>query len=64
MKELLIGEELRRRKAFKMTLANEGLEAKKKEDEVAARKRKVEEDANWESKFECNPLSLFFYSGS
>ncbi|KAH9838496.1 DnaJ-domain-containing protein [Rhodofomes roseus] len=47
-KELLIEEEVRRRKAIKMNLANEGLEAKKKEDEVTARKRKAEEDAQWE----------------
>jgi DnaJ family protein C protein 8 len=33
---------------MKMNLANEGLEAKKKEEEVMARKRKAEEDANWE----------------
>ena len=31
-----------------MNLANEGLEAKKKEEEVMARKRKAEEDASWE----------------
>jgi DnaJ family protein C protein 8 len=31
-----------------MNLANEGLEAKKKEDEVATRKRKAEEDKTWE----------------
>ena len=31
-----------------MNLANEGLEAKRKEDETLARKRKAEEDANWE----------------
>lgn len=36
------------RRAVKMNLANEGLEAKKKEDEVLAKKRKAEEDANWE----------------
>ncbi|KAF8632273.1 hypothetical protein AX15_002015 [Amanita polypyramis BW_CC] len=47
-KELLIEEELRRRKAIKMNLANEGLEAKKKEEEVAAKKRKAEEDKVWE----------------
>ena len=66
-KELLIEEEVRRRKfvllaclshmspliklatrAIKMNLANEGLEAKKKEDEVNAKKRKAEEDAQWE----------------
>lgn len=31
-----------------MNLANEGLEAKKKEDETMAKKRKAEDDANWE----------------
>ncbi|EGN98890.1 hypothetical protein SERLA73DRAFT_181598 [Serpula lacrymans var. lacrymans S7.3] len=47
-KDLLIEEEVRRRKAVKMNLANEGLEARKKEEEVAARKRKAEEDKTWE----------------
>ena len=36
------------RRAVKMNLANEGLEAKKKEDEVLAKKRKAEDDAAWE----------------
>lgn len=31
-----------------MNLANEGLEAKKKEEEQLAKKRKAEEDASWE----------------
>lgn len=31
-----------------MNLANEGLEAKKKEEETNKRKRKVEEDKQWE----------------
>lgn len=31
-----------------MNLANEGLEARKKDEEVATRKRKLEEDKNWE----------------
>ena len=31
-----------------MNLANEGLEAKKKEEEVIAKKRKAEDDAHWE----------------
>ncbi|KAN0092960.1 hypothetical protein V8E55_003744 [Tylopilus felleus] len=48
VKEVLIEEELRRRKAIKMNLANEGLEARKKEEEVATRKRKAEEDKAWE----------------
>lgn len=40
-------------RAFKLNLANEGLEAKKKEEEITARKRKAEQDANWER--ECFP---------
>ena len=65
-KDLLIEEEVRRRKygshallfwlcirpfycrAIKMNLANEGLEARKKDEEVAARKRKAEDDKHWE----------------
>ncbi|EIM91069.1 DnaJ-domain-containing protein [Stereum hirsutum FP-91666 SS1] len=47
-KDMLIEEELRRRKAIKMNLANEGLEARKKEEEVATRKRKAEDDKKWE----------------
>lgn len=31
-----------------MNLANEGLEAKRKEEETMAKKRKAEDDANWE----------------
>ena len=37
-------------RAIKMNLANEGLEARKKDEEVAAKKRKAEEDASWEGK--------------
>lgn len=48
VKETLIEEEVRRRKAIKMNLANEGLEARKKDEEVAAKKRKAEEDKVWE----------------
>ncbi|KAH9959582.1 DnaJ-domain-containing protein [Russula dissimulans] len=47
-KELLIDEELRRRRSVKMNLANEGFEARKKEEEVTAKKRKAEDDARWE----------------
>ena len=66
-KELLIEEEVRRRRcvychhenvavfdgmldrrAVKMNLANEGFEARKKEEEVTAKKRKAEDDARWE----------------
>ncbi|KAF8813312.1 DnaJ-domain-containing protein [Phlegmacium glaucopus] len=47
-KQLLIDEEVRRRKAIKMNLANEGLEARKKDEEVAQRKRKAEDDKTWE----------------
>ena len=31
-----------------MNLANEGFEARKKEEEVTAKKRKAEDDAKWE----------------
>ena len=31
-----------------MNLANEGLEARKKDEEVAQRKRKAEDDKTWE----------------
>ncbi|KAJ6513138.1 DnaJ domain-containing protein [Mycena sanguinolenta] len=48
VKELLIDEELRRRKAIKMNLANEGLEARMKEAEVVGKKRKAEDDKVWE----------------
>lgn len=36
------------RRAIKMNLANEGFEARKKEEEVTAKKRKAEDDARWE----------------
>jgi len=48
-KAMLIEEEVRRRRAVKMNLANEGLEAKRKEEETLAKKRKAEDDANWEA---------------
>jgi DnaJ family protein C protein 8 len=76
-KEILIEEELRRRRcvycrhdsiadldktldhrAVKMNLANEGFEARKKEEEVVAKKRKAEDDAKWEGNvftFRTNP---------
>ncbi|KIY65200.1 DnaJ-domain-containing protein, partial [Cylindrobasidium torrendii FP15055 ss-10] len=47
-KELLIEEEVRRRTAVKMNLANEGFEARKKDEEVASRKRKAEDEKAWE----------------
>lgn len=39
-----------------MNLANEGLEARKKEEEVMAKKRKAEEEATWEGKWSCAVL--------
>ncbi|CDZ96559.1 Predicted molecular chaperone (DnaJ superfamily) [Phaffia rhodozyma] len=45
---ILIDEEVARRRAIKNTLANEGLEAQKKEEEIAKRKRKIEDDKAWE----------------
>ncbi|KAL5525960.1 hypothetical protein ACEPAG_7298 [Sanghuangporus baumii] len=47
-KEMMIEEEVRRRKAIKMNLANEGLEAQRQEAEQLAKKRKAEEDKLWE----------------
>jgi DnaJ family protein C protein 8 len=43
-----------------MNLANEGFEARKKDEEVAAKKRKAEDDARWEgnvlpSRYDCYP---------
>jgi DnaJ family protein C protein 8 len=37
-------------RAVKMNLANEGLEARKKEEEVTTKKRKAENDKAWEGK--------------
>ena len=47
-----------------MNLANEGLEARKKEEEVQAKKRKAEDDRVWEGacviiKFKINLYSFF-----
>lgn len=40
-----------------MNLANEGLEARKKDEELASKKRKAEDDKNWEGKL----YSLFLF---
>ncbi|KAI9573998.1 DnaJ-domain-containing protein [Boletus coccyginus] len=64
IKEVLIEEELRRRKAIKMNLANEGLEARKKEEEVTAKKRKAEEDKAWEESRETRVDSWRSFSSS
>ena len=45
---MLVSEAFCVHRAVKMNLANEGLEAKKKEEEVLAKKRKAEEDLSWE----------------
>ena len=45
---MAILDEMLDRRAIKMNLANEGFEARKKEEEVAAKKRKAENDAQWE----------------
>jgi hypothetical protein len=42
-------------RAVKMNLANEGFEARKKEEEVATKKRKAEDDKAWEG--ECFVIS-------
>ncbi|EJD49085.1 chaperone regulator [Auricularia subglabra TFB-10046 SS5] len=48
VKDMLIDDEVRRRKAIKNNLANEGFEAAKKEEEIQQRKRKAEDDKTWE----------------
>ncbi|GAA6023519.1 hypothetical protein JCM10207_005702 [Rhodosporidiobolus poonsookiae] len=47
-KEILIDDELRRRRVNKMTMIAEGAEAKRQEDAVQERKRKAEEKERWE----------------
>ena len=44
-----------------MNLANEGLEAKKKEEEVEAKKRKAEDDKQWEGLYLTHNLSPFLF---
>lgn len=41
-----------------MNLANEGLEARKKEEEIESRKRKADDDKAWEGEFPVHPLPL------
>jgi DnaJ family protein C protein 8 len=48
---MLIDEEVRRRRAIKLNLANEGLEAQKKEEELNQKKRKAEDDKKWEGRY-------------
>jgi DnaJ family protein C protein 8 len=47
-RNILIDEEVQRRRAIKNTLANEGLEAKRQEEEIQERKRKMDEKKTWE----------------
>ena len=52
-------------RAVKMNLANEGLEARKKDEEVAQRKRKAEEDKTWEGtllRIHSLPLLTYYIS--
>lgn len=42
------------RRVNKMTMIAEGAEAKRKEDEIAARKRKAEDQQKWEGAFSCS----------
>lgn len=64
IKEVLIEEEVRRRKAVKMNLANEGLEARRKEEEVVSKKRKAEEDKAWEENREARVGSWRSFTNS
>ncbi|BGP50888.1 DnaJ sub C member 8 [Rhodotorula kratochvilovae] len=47
-KEIIIDDELRKRRVQKMTMIAEGAEAKRAEDALAERKRKAEEKERWE----------------
>ncbi|TNY17512.1 chaperone regulator [Rhodotorula diobovata] len=47
-KEIIIDDELRKRRLQKMTMIAEGAEAKRQEDALAERKRKAEEKERWE----------------
>ena len=47
-KEMMVDEELRRRRTNKMMMIAEGAEANKAEKEMQERKRKMEEKAQWE----------------
>ena len=47
-RELMIDDELRRRKLIKMQHAMEGAEERKREEAIVERKRKVEEKERWE----------------
>ncbi|KPV73858.1 uncharacterized protein RHOBADRAFT_66679 [Rhodotorula graminis WP1] len=47
-KEIIIDDELRKRRLQKMTMIAEGAEAKRQEDALVERKRKAEEKERWE----------------
>jgi hypothetical protein len=51
-------------RAIKMTLANEGLEAQKKDQEMSERKRKKEADKNWEGTSSTSLFGRFSQSQS
>ncbi|KAK4046735.1 DnaJ sub C member 8 [Microbotryomycetes sp. JL201] len=54
-KEIIIDEELRRRRVTKMTMIAEGAEAKRQEDALAERKRKIEDKQRWEGQHSRRP---------
>ena len=45
------------RRAIKLNLANEGREARQKEEEVATKKRKAEDDKAWEGRCFSSPVA-------
>ena len=47
----------RDRRAIKLNLANEGREARQKEEEVATKKRKAEDDKAWEGRCFSSPVA-------
>ncbi|KZT41223.1 DnaJ-domain-containing protein [Sistotremastrum suecicum HHB10207 ss-3] len=63
-KEMLIEEEVRRRQAIRVNLANEGNEQRQKDAEVAQKKRKAEEDARWEENRESRVDSWRSFAGN
>ena len=54
-KEILIDDELRRRRVMKMTMIAEGAEAKRVEDSIEKRKRKIADDKRWEGQLDHPP---------
>ncbi|ODN84312.1 hypothetical protein, variant [Cryptococcus amylolentus CBS 6039] len=57
-REILVEDELARRRKTKLAYANEGAEKAKAEAEIASRKRKLEEQSKWEAGRNTDPIAL------